>query len=292
MTEAGKANPNDPALEGEKGGAPAEPQDETRELVEIASSLQPYLERNRQIIEQITQQAGLHRLALDEMTRMLAASVDVSRVLAQQIRYLNLRQAFQSPALDLAKSTNQSIAAILEKLVMPDVSEVFRRAIDAADVQRAQREMLDRAFASLPHHDLQLTAYLADVAKYSVLSQTALSRLPGGEMGSALSLQAQIQGALQGVFVDFTQSYSRLFASFQATPSLLAALPLSVSRLPPIELFVGVAVAEAITVVPAEDVELLEENRQALAVTGADAADQLEVLLGRLNRDQIGRAHV
>jgi hypothetical protein len=69
-------------------------------------------------------------------------------------------------------------------------------------------------------YDLVLQSHLADISKFSALSQISLSHLAlEGFVGNSLRVNTSIQGILQNKFIDFAKSYSKLFASLSNNPA-------------------------------------------------------------------------
>lgn len=73
-----------------------------------------------------------------------------------------------------------------------------------------------------------MQSHLADISKFSGLSQISLSHLAReGFLGNALRIETSIPGVLQNTFIDFGKSYSKLFASLSDNPASLISLHLS-----------------------------------------------------------------
>ena len=263
------------------------PPEALKGFIELSASIQPYLEQNRQIIEQFAREAAFQKSIIEKLNLNLVAPIEVRRLLDEQIKYLDLHKAFQSPALELANTVNVSIARLLAETSIPAINDLLKQIAFPSDAWRERLRALDEAAAAFAHHHLALQSHLADIARYSVLSQASLSRLPWDEIGNALDVQAPIRRVLQDTFVDFTQTYSRLFGSFQEDPTIVALLPPIASKLSAVEYFVGVEVVDAITIKPTEDIDFLKEKQEATEEVRGETGDRLETLLGKLNRDLI-----
>jgi hypothetical protein len=105
-------------------------------------------------------------------------------------------------------------------------------------------------------------------------------------VGSSLRVNIPIQDIVQNIFVDFAKSYSNLFSSFGNSPESLIALPPNISRYSAIEFFIGVRVAEAVTVEREKNelnLEFEEEIHQLENSIQQETASSLEELIGSLN---------
>jgi hypothetical protein len=58
--------------------------EELRGLQELSASIQPYLEQNRQIIEEFAKEATLHRSLIEKINFDLSAPLEVRRMLGKR----------------------------------------------------------------------------------------------------------------------------------------------------------------------------------------------------------------
>jgi hypothetical protein len=203
-----------------------------------------------------------------------------------QYRLANFNKMLSSPVLEFASTVNQSI----ERLLAADtarISEIFKHTDFQSKIWQEQQQTIDRMAVSLRQHDLVWHSHFVDVSRFAILSQTALSRIPWEQLGNALGIQDITRNRLQSVFVDFSRSFSGLFASLENQPSIIVSLPPVISKLPAVEFYNGVTVVDAITVSVGEDAELRDERQQATEETRRGTGDRLEILLAELNPELI-----
>ena len=93
-------------------------------LAQLAASIQPYLEQNRRIVEQFTDALALHQSAVEKLNMNLAAPIQLSKILGEQIEYFGLQNALQSPALELADTVNLAISSLLAETSTPKLLEL------------------------------------------------------------------------------------------------------------------------------------------------------------------------
>ena len=166
-------------------------------------------------------------------------------------------------------------------------SELLKQLEIHPKIWEEQLQAIMKIAGEMPRYDLVVQSHLAEILKLSVLSQTSISRLAWESLGDVLNVQAPVRSVLQNTFLDFTQSYSKLFKSWENQPSFILSLPPIVSKFPAIEYFNGVAVVDSITSKYHEDTELQEEKLHTEKEIGDETEGKLETLLVKMNPELI-----
>jgi len=247
----------------------------------VSESLQRYIEKNNQILEQIIKASGAFDSIIDKMN--LSASMQVSKILNTQIKFSELNRGFRSPALELVNSVNLSIGRLFESTDTVSINKLLGQDVLQSNAWRKQLEALHTVTEGSRSYSLALQSHLADISKFSVLSQASVSQFPWEQIGSALGVQPAIKSSLQDAFLGFAHSYSRLFDSLEKKPSIVVSLPPIISKFPTVEFFNGVNLVDTITIKTAEDIQFEEEKQQATDEVRKETEDRLETLLMGLN---------
>jgi hypothetical protein len=217
---------------------------------------------------------------------------DFSKIIdAQNLLFeSNLGKILSSPAFELSMTVNQSIGRLIA-IETPYIDEMLK--VSAFQERFFQSQMIDHQNAlskileNLPLNDLAWRSHLLDISKFAILSQTVLSQISLETMGDALDIKENKRSRLQSVLLNFSKSYSTLFDSLETQPSIILSLPPVISKLPAVEFFNGVIVANEITIGEGEDVEFVSQNRQIVEEIRRETEDQLEALLAELNPEFI-----
>lgn len=254
-------------------------------LLTVSESLKHYTEQNSKIFEEIIRASAIHTAIFENIN--LAASLEASKILNTQIRLLELDKVFQSPALELANAVNLSVGHLLMVTDLMRGNELLKQFAIPPRIWEEQLQAITKIAGEIPHYDLAVKSHLAEILKLSVLSQTSVSRLAWESLGDVLNVQAAVRNALQDSFLDFTQSYSKLYKFWEDQPSFILSLPPIVSKFPAIEYFNGVAVIDSITFRYDEDTELQEEKLQIEKEIGDETEGRLETLLVKVNPELI-----
>jgi len=261
------------------------PPETLKGLLAVSKSLQRYTEQNSRIFEEVIRASAIHTAIFKKMN--LAASLDASKILDTQIRLLELDKVFQSPALELANAVNLSIGHLFEATDLMRVNELLKQVAFPPRIWDEQLQVIAKIAGEIPRYDLVLQSHLAEISKLSVLSQVAVSRLVWESLGDALDVQVPIRSVLQNSFLDFTQSYSKLYKFWENQPSFILSLPPIVSKFPAVEFFNGVDVVDSITIRYHEDTEFQEEKLRIEKEIGDETEGRLEALLVKANAELI-----
>ncbi len=261
------------------------PPETLKRFLAVSESLQRYMEQNSRIFKEVIKTSAVHDSILEKIN--LSASLEASKILDAQIRSLELNKVFQSPALELANTVNLSIGRLFEATDVIRVNELLKQVALPPRIWEEQLQAIAKVVGEFPRYDLALQSHLAEISKLSVLSQATVSRLVWENIGNALDVQSPIRSVLQNSFLDFTQSYSKLFDSWEKQPSFVLLLPPIVSKFPAIEFYNGVDVVDSITIRHHEDIEFQEEKRWIEEEVRKETEDRLEALLVRLNAELI-----
>ncbi|ARV57399.1 hypothetical protein BZZ01_01035 [Nostocales cyanobacterium HT-58-2] len=224
----------------------------------------------------------------------MSALPEVSKILDSKVRLTAFEKLKHSSIFDQVNATNLSITKLLEAVDASNINKLIQQATVKTDSWQQQFRAIDAISGSLHRYDLVLQSHLADISKFSTLSQISLARLSLEGVGNALKVNPSIQSVLQNTFVDFAKSYSKLFASFSHNPSSVISLPPIVSRYPAIEFFNAVSIAKAVTVESEEfepDFEFEEEKYQLEEDIQQETESILEKLLRDLNAELLIPLH-
>lgn len=259
------------------------PPETLKGILETSEALQRYTEQNSRVFDELLKASKIHIAIFEEAN--FAASLEVSKILDLQIRLLEPTKVFQSPAFELASAVNLSIGQLFKE--SERVNELFKQITLPPGIWEKQLSAIAKIAGGIPRYDLALQVHLAEISKLSVLSQTTVSQLAWKNIGDALDVQAPIRGMLQNSFLDFTQSYSKLFSFWEDHPSRILSLPPTISKFPAIEFFNGVNVIDTVTIRHYENTEFQEEKLRTGEEIGKETDDRLEALLARVNAELI-----
>lgn len=247
----------------------------------LSESLTHYIEQNQRVFGQLAEMTGIYR-SID--THLLSEAVKIA---STQIRLIDYSKILSSPVLEIASSINQS----LERLLAVDakqISEMLVQTTTLSNVWKEQLRQLDGIAENLRRYDLIWRSHVIDVSRFSILSETLMSRISWEYVGDILAIQDTIRDSIQRVFLDFSRSYSILFGSIERQPTFLVALPPIVSRLPAVEFFNGTNVIDVITTARTEkDPELEEERQETSEEVRRETEDRLEILLAELSQELV-----
>ena len=259
----------------------------------LSDSLKIYAEQSNSIVDQVIKANALRSSILEDMK--LSTLPEASRILASQSSLSALKRIKLSPIFEQVNAANLSISKLLREVDSSNISKLIQQPTLQAAAWKKQFQEIDKIVGVSKRYDLVLQSHLAEVSKFSALSQISLSHLPlEGVVGNALKAESSIQSTLQRTFTDFATSYSKLFASLSNDPASVIALPPVVSRYSAVEFFNGVRVAESVTVESDEfelGSELEEEAHQLEENIQQETESILEELLRRLNVDLIVLLH-
>ena len=251
----------------------------------LSASLRHYTENNTSIIDQVMNLSALSSSVLEGVK--ISPLPEISKIFANQSNLSVFENIKPSPIFEQINAANLSISKLVKAFDIPNISELIQQNNFQSVAWKQQFKAIDEIAGSLHRYDLVLQSHLADISKFSALSQISLSHLAlEGFIGNSLRVNTSIQGILQNTFIDFAKSYSKLFASLSNNPASLISLPPSISRYSAVEFFNGVRVAEAVTVGSNEfelNSELEEEIHQLEKDIRQEIEASLEELIGNLN---------
>lgn len=193
-----------------------------------------------------------------------------------------------SVAFDFSRSANSSALRLIDDL-RPKIAE-FERLYG---VPRSWTRELDlfRHDRAIPNATLEMAlgARLSIVTERSLLAQSALAHLELNDVGRALQVDDSLRSALRERFIEFTDSYSTLFRSYEEPQTSLLALPPAFTELPTNEFFAGVDVVEvsAGRDVEDEEDEFNDDRRGVRQEIAAETSDGLQALLVDLDPELV-----
>ena len=251
----------------------------------LSDSLRLYTDQNRSITDQAIKASALSSSVLEGMK--LSSLSEISKIFASQSNLSGFEKMKPSPIFEQVNAANLSISKLLKAVDSSNISKLMQQNTLQSVAWKQQFKAIDAITGSLHRYDLVLQSHLADISKFSALSQISLSHLAlEGSVGNSLLVNASVQGILQNTFIDFAKSYSKLFASLSDNPASLISLSPSISRYSAVEFFNGVRVAEAVTV-ESDEFELDSGFEEEIHQLGKDIQQEtessLEELIGNLN---------
>ncbi len=265
--------------------SPAFSQESFKGILAMSDKLRLYTEQNRSIFDRAIKVSALSSSVIEKMR--LSSLPENSKILASLSNLTAFEKIKQSPTFEQVNAANLSISKLLKAVDSSKISKLMQQGTLQSAAWQQQFKAIDAIPGSLHRYDLVLQSHLADISKFSALSQISLSHLAlEGFLGNALRIETSIQGGLQNTFIDFGKSYSKLFASLSDNPASLISLPPIVSRYSAVEFFNGVRIAQAVTIQSDEfelDFELEEETHQVEKDVQQETESAIEELLGKLN---------
>ncbi|MEG4021655.1 pPIWI-associating nuclease domain-containing protein [Microcoleus sp. S13C4] len=273
--------------------SPAFSQESFKGILALSDQLRLYTEQNRSIFDQAIKASALSSSVIENMRRF--SLPENSQILANLSKLNALEKIKQSPTFDQVNAANLSISKLLKAVDSSNISKLMQQGTLQSAAWQKQFKAIDTIPGSLHRYDLVLQSHLADISKFSALSQISLSHLPlEGFLGNALRIETSIQGVLQNTFIDLGKSYSKLFASLSHNPASLISLPPIVSLYSAVEFLNGVRLAEAVTIQSDElefELQFEEETHQLEKDVQQETESVLEELLGKLNVELIRLLH-
>jgi len=188
-----------------------------------------------------------------------------------------------SPVMDMLDSANLSVAGLLESTYSLEINMIMEEHFRQSKVWQDQFETM-QSVLDIASSTIAVRSHLAEIAKYSGISQTLLSQLDYENIGNALNIEHSVGLALKNSFSDFSRSYSLMYDWMEREPSHLFSLTPNLSRLPSVELFNNVTAIDSITI-NSSDFELREEKQEIESVTTLETRDKLDELLTKVNPD-------
>lgn len=257
----------------------------------LSDSLRLYTDQNRSIIDQAIKASALSSSVLEDIK--LTSLSEISKIFASQSNLSGFEKMKTSPIFEQVNAANLSISKLLKAVDSSNISKLMQQNTLQSVAWKLQFKAIDAIAGSFHRYDLVLQSHLADISKFSALSQISLSHLSlEGSVGNSLRVNTSVQDILQNTFIDFAKSYSNLFASLSDNPAFLISLSPSISRYSAVEFFNGVRVAEAVTVESEEsDLGFEEEIHQLGKDIQQETESSLEELIGNLNVELMGLLH-
>lgn len=264
-------------------------QEALKGILALSDSLKVYIEQNKSVLDQVIKASALSSSVVNDVK--LSVLPEASKILANQSRLDVIEKIKSSPIFEQANVANLSISKLLREVGSSNISKLIQQETFQSATWKNKFQAIDKIAGGLQRYDLVLQSHLAEISKFSALSQISLSHLAlESAVGNALKLEPPIQSVLQRTFIDFAKSYSKLFVSFSDNPSSIISLPSVVSRHSAVEFFNGVRVAESVTVESDEfglDSEFEGEIHQLEKDIQQETESLLEELLGELNVELI-----
>jgi len=268
-------------------------QESFKGILDLSEQLRLYTEQNRSIFDQAIKTSALSSSVIENLRRF--SLPENSKIIASLSNLTALEKIKPSPTFEQVNAANLSISKLLKAVDSSKISKLMQQGTLPSAGWKQQFKEIDTIPGSLHRYDLVLQSHLADISKFSALSQISLSHLAlEGFLGNALRIETSIQGVLQNTFIDFGKSYSKLFASLSDNPASLISLPPIVSRYSAVEFFNGVRIAQAVTIQSDEfelDFELEEETHQVEKDVQQETESAIEELLGKLNVELMRLLH-
>ena len=207
--------------------------------------------------------------------------VDTSWISQVQATIPKLSIALDSPAVKLARLANISISRMLGTTKLPD--DFTKQMVSVSESWKQQIKQIQSLADSISAAEATLRSHLAGISKLTILAQGSLSVVPYGEIGKALKVAEGLRGSLSKSFLDFTQSYFRLFQSFEKANLDILSSPPKISALPSIEFF---SASNLISVITVKDIEteLSEERQEVLDEINGEIERTLPTLLAELDK--------
>lgn len=253
----------------------------------MSESLQRQWDRNYRIFSDALRLSAAQGSILEKAN--LRVALEASQILDAEIRSFELGKIIQSIALDQANTVNLAIGRLLNETGLSRAIGLYEQAAQFSIAWEKQLQDIGKEIGIYPRYDLALQSHLAEMAKLTILSQAAVSRMAWENIGNAININVSKRAVLQSSFFGFSQSYSKLFESWEKQPSYIMSLPPVISTFPAIEFFNGVDVVDSITTRPLKDIESQEEQRWVVEREDIrlETEDRLEELLGNLDSELI-----
>jgi hypothetical protein len=176
------------------------------------------MEQNQQVFKQMAETVGIFR-SID--TQFLSEAIKIADT---QLRLIDDKIILSSPLLEIASTVNRSLERLLA-IDTKQISEIFVQTIAQSNASREQLRPLDEMAENLRHYDLIWRSHLIDISRFSILSETLLSRFTWEQLGGILAVSGAVRDNLQHAFMDFSQSYSLLFKSVETSPIAIVTIP-------------------------------------------------------------------
>jgi hypothetical protein len=253
---------------------------QTAPLQSIFSALQHYATEVAPIIQQAT---GVQEIQDSLINKMGLLSPGLNTFLSEQIS--NFQELVPSPAGEMISSANSILGNFLESTYTSDMNKVIQEAVAQSGVWKVQADEFQNILQVTEPYLLTTQAHLAEILKYSALSESYLSNISYPDIGNALVLEDTVSSLMKNSFKEFSDSYSNLFSWLGNTPLELFSIPPVLSKLPAIEYLNGVSVVDSITIDTVVNVRLAEEKNQADKIVSEETEEKLDLLLTKMSPD-------
>lgn len=161
---------------------------------------------------------------------------EFSRINSMQAELSKAHSFIKSPMFDLARQANFSISQISTS------SQISEMAKEATRLSELQEQL-----CYFKGSDIALQAHFSMVSQFSLLAQQSFSQIPFQDIGRLIVLSEGARNIFQKIHMDFAESYSRLFSSFEQDTLKVVSLPPLTTYLPPLEFYTSSRVIRTIT---------------------------------------------
>jgi len=202
---------------------------------------------------------------------------DFSKASAMQASLSNAMNLLNSPALKLAREANLSIS----KLSMsPEIHNLAKETSKMAELWKTQFAPVSEALESINASQLGIQSHLVKISDISILAEHSMARVKLEEIGSIINISKECQSSLRQMQIDLSESYSRLFKSFEAPDFSIFSVRPDIISLPPIEFYTSNRVIESISLTEGK---ILEEEETLITEISHEIRDDIEMYLSRLD---------
>jgi len=235
----------------------------------------------------IQQAIKMHDIQDSLIDKIGLLSPGLDKILGDQINTYDFQRYLSSPFDELISSANLSLGNLLESTYSSDMNKVIQEAIAQSGAWQVRFDEIQNMLNITEPYSFAMQSHLADIGKYSALSQSFLSGIPFVSIGNALSVDENVRSSLKASFSNFSESYSSLYKWLENEPLEIFSVPPILSRLPAIEFFNGVNTLDSVTFDNEIDASFVEEKGQTDKYVVAETEETLDLLLARINPDYL-----
>jgi hypothetical protein len=204
------------------------------------------------------------------------------KIIRDQSQFRDINKLTQQlPTFERLSSVNSLVKKFIESFDDKKISKI----LEQQEFFTAKKYSINPTLENSPIYSSILRSRLDDILRLSTLSERSLSRLSWEHIGNAIDLKTTDRSTIRQTLKRLTNSYTKLFESFESNQSSLISLSPTLLKYPSVEFFNEINIIESITTDADLDIyfEHEEEINQFKEDIKKETENTIEQLLGELN---------
>lgn len=250
--------------------------------------MNPFEQQYKEFIRQAEETRAAHQQLIDQInsSKIQAAQSskmwlqpllqDVARMQSLTPSLPDIRTLLDSPALQLVREANISIAKHTADMEMQAIKE----AANITELWKSQLTNAHVADAVNSMNTFRYSAQCVKVSEISILAERTLASIPLEHIGKLLNTSKEIQSDVRQKVLGFSNSYTQLFKTVEQTDFRAFCNPAVLTYLPSIEFYANTKVIEAISI---KESIVFDEEAGLIDEITHEAEDRITICLKKLN---------